>query len=230
MAGVELKSVNICDGLSLFEVAERLSEEHSVGRPALDYGVLHEVLEELRADAGWKPSQQSFLQLSYDPRLADDPRKASGQQRFLEAIGRTQFKVDPIDFRSLYVSVAPGIDPKQLNVRPVQSIASRLAYTVGRLARHKDAQVLIVTHGYELAYPLIQMKRAAPGARVALAHFEAYIDRRWMHAREELQAEGVELFYMDDFIDELFNLNIHTEPEPPRRERTPEGADGLGAL
>jgi len=194
-----ITDANIVDGLSLFDAGERFAQNYGLERTSLDYSKLHQTIESLRTKNGFRPSQHSSLPISFDT-------KSAGQQRFLQAIERTQFEVDPVDYRDLYVSLPPGMQPKESHDRPVSSFASRISYVLGRLSRHESSHIVVVSHSYELLWPLSQVKAANPKSKVAVAYFEALLDFRWQYSGIKSQDCPVEFFPLDEFTEELFGI------------------------
>ncbi len=211
-----LTDVNIVDGLSLYDAGERFAQNYGLERTSLDYSKLHQIIERLRLQNGYRPSQNSSLPISYDP-------KSAGQQRFLTAIERTPFEVDPVDYRDLYVSLPPGMQPKESQERPISSFASRISYALGRLSRHASTHILVVSHSYELLWPLSQVRAANPQSKVAIAYFEGLLDFRWQYSGIKSQNGPIDFFPLDEYTEELFGIEPRfgsATPSPLNRPST----------
>lgn len=193
------RDVNLVDGLSLYEAGDRVRQLFSVDKAPLNYTVLHRLLSELREEHGFRPAQHSSLPISYDP-------KSDAQNRFLSAIGRTPFEPDPVDYRDLYVSLPPGTTPKDSDDRPIASFASRISYVLGRLSRHSDPHIIVVTHSYEMLWPLQNIMIHNPAARIGICYFEKLMDFRWQYAHIDDADSEVAFFPLDKHMPELFGL------------------------
>lgn len=193
-----LRDVTLADGISLFEAAEQLRACYDEEKLTLQYQPLHGVVEKIRDTAGWRPSQHSSLAVSVDPR-------SSGQQRFLSALLKSPFEPDPVDFRELYPSLPPGRQPSDATSKPVGTFASRLSYVLGRLSRHTDPHVLVISHCFELYWPLANIRLHHPKARVGIAYFSSLLDIRW---QQQLSAANcpVEFFPLDEHIEAVFGI------------------------
>jgi hypothetical protein len=145
-------------------------------RPQIDFNALAAILARIRVDWQWAPTDQLPVAVaSLDP-------NSEGQQRFAEALKR-YFIVDASHYRDNFVSTPPGRHPseffdKEKGLRPVVSVASRLAYTLGRMAVHAAPEILVVSHSFELHYPLSHLAKKHPG-KVGLAYFASVLDHRW---------------------------------------------------
>lgn len=193
-----LRDVTLADGISLFEAGEQLRVLYEEDKLTLQYPALHEVIEHLRRVADWRPSQHSSLAVSVDPR-------SSGQQRFLSALQKSPFEPDPVDFRELYPSLPPGRQPGDFPAKPMGTFASRLSYVLGRLSRHPDPHVLVISHCFELYWPLTNIRMHHPRARVGVAYFSSLLDIRW---QQHLKAPGcpVEFFPLDQHVEAIFGI------------------------
>lgn len=196
--------VNIVDGLSLYQAGERVKQDFDLEKAPLNYTALHRVLGEIRQANGFRPTNDSSLPISYDP-------NSVAQQRFLTAIEQTKkFDIDPVNFRELYVSLPPGMTPRDVkdsDDKPIASFASRIAYVLGRLSRHSDPHILVVTHCYEVLWPLQNLKLINHSARVGVAYFDKFLDYRWQYARLDTSDSPVQFFSLDKHMPELFGID-----------------------
>lgn len=200
----KLSKVDLIDFVAFREGTDVIAAGEE--RVQIDFPALKDVITNIRVDPtwkaeGWVPAQLQIALLSIDT-------KSEGQQRVVEALGRN-FSVDPSYYRDNSVSAPPGRHPSEIfdrekGQRPIFSVASRLAYAVGRLSCHPDPQVLVVTHCFELFYPLTHLARSNPNARVGLAFFASLLDQRWKHAGLFDADFGVRFFDLDPFASRIF--------------------------
>jgi hypothetical protein len=214
------RDVDIVDGLSLYQVGERVKQLFNLEKAPLSYTALHDVLKRTREQHGFRPAEHSSLPISYDP-------KSDAQGRFLTAIERTEFEPDPVDYRDLYVSLPPGTTPKDSDEKPIASFASRIAYVLGRLSRHSDPHILVVSHCFELFWPLQNIMLQNPGARVAIAYFEKFADFRWQYAHVNGAEGAVRFFPLDANIPELFGIDRYDTDDRSTQGRQRKEVRGL---
>jgi hypothetical protein len=135
-----------------------------------------------------------------------DP-KSDMQGRFIAALERFGYTVDPVDFRHAFVSMPPGRHPGDDGERSVISVASRISFLAGLLARSNDAQLLVVTHSFEVFPALQELARRTPNGRVGIAYFSSLIDFRFRSTglldNKPLQG-GVQFYDLEDALPELF--------------------------
>ena len=169
-----MQHVNVIDCTSLFQAADVLAEREGVQRITFDYQALKDHLADLRVREHWPRSNLELALVSVD--LQSEP-----QGRFVTAIERLGFTVDRIDFRDAFVSMPPGrlVRERDSNERSVVSVSSRIAYLAGLLARHQDADLLVVSHAFELYAPFTDLAQRWTNGRVGLAYFSSLIDFRY---------------------------------------------------
>ena len=200
MTSGSLCDVNLVDGQSLYDAGEYFAKLHSLDRASLDYTKLHTCLADIRKQKSLRQAQDSTLAISVD-------KRSSNQQRFISALERTPFDIDTVDFRDLFASNPPGVQPKESEERGVNTFAPRFAYVLGRLSRHEQAQIVIVSHAYELMWPMMDFKRANPNARIAIAYFKNLMDFRWQYSGLGTSDCPIEFFPLDEYVDELFGID-----------------------
>jgi hypothetical protein len=169
-----MQHVNVVDCPSLFYAAEVLAEREGVQRLTFDYQALKDHLSELRARERWPRA-------SLDLALVSTDLHSESQGRFVTALERLGFTVDRIDYRDAFVSMPPGrlVRERDSNERSVTSVSSRIAYLAGLLARYEDADLLVVSHSFELYAPFLDLGRRLSAGRVGLAYFSSLIDYRY---------------------------------------------------
>jgi hypothetical protein len=142
-----------------------------------------------------------------DLALVSIDTKSDTQGRFIAALERFGYTVDPIDFRHAFVSMPPGRHPGDDGERSIISIAPRIAYIAGLLASSPDAQLLVVSHSFEIVAPLQDLARKAQKGRVGIAYFASLIDFRFKTSGlldRNLRQGGVEFFDLEESLPELF--------------------------
>lgn len=191
----------ILDGSSLFEACETTAERFGRDRITLDYARLHERLEALRKEAGWRESKLNTILLAMDP-------NSEGQQRFQSMVRHSGFEPHVVYYRDAFVSLPPGRSPSEITSKPMISLAARVAYIVGLMARHPDPHLLVATHSFELCGPLVDLKQRVPDGRVGLAYFGSLLDYRWRAAGLTDGELGVEFFDLDPFARDLLGVDL----------------------
>lgn len=212
--------VALLDMHSLREATDVLVSEERV---SIDFGNLKSILENVPAAhkweaRGWVDTELHIASLSIDT-------KSEAQQRLSEALGR-HFEVDESYYRDNFVSTPAGRHPaevfdKEKGLRPFISLAPRLAYAIGRLSRYDEPQVLVVTHCFELFYPLVHLAQSNQGARVGLAFFSSLLDHRWKQAGLLTEGSPIDFFDLDPFASQILGGIQLTERRaaqpPPKR-------------
>jgi hypothetical protein len=215
--------ITLIDVASLREAAEVFPAGEE--RVQIDFGAFSDRLVQARrswqAD-GWVDAERTVAVASLD-------LKSEGQQRFADALKR-HFIVDVSYYRDNFVSTPPGRHPseffdKEKGVRPIISLAPRLAYTIGRLSCSLDPQVLIVSHAFELSYPLLDL--ANRKAKVALAYFASLLDHRWKLAGLFESESPIRFFDLDPHVTELIGGIDLTKT---REAQLSNKREGLGSL
>jgi hypothetical protein len=145
--------------------------------------------------------------------VSTDP-SSDAQGRFLTALERIGYEIDRVNFREIFVSMPPGRFPPTIAERTagdrnrgLVSMAPRIAYLAGLLSNHKDSQLMVVSHAYELFMPLqdLASRVNGSGGHVGLAYFGTLLDHRYRQTGiiESGIADGVEFFDLDPHISEL---------------------------
>lgn len=196
------KHVNLIDCSSLLEAGESIASAEASNRVQVEYPKLFETLQTIRSQQQWAPADVSIALVSAN-------EESESQQRFTAMLSRSGFETDVSSYRDNYVSVPPGRRPsdfynQEKGQRPLVSLSSRIAYALGVLARWPDAQIVVVSHAFELYWPMHNFLQRNPGAKVALAYFPGLLDHRWKQARLDtkihfLDLEEAELFGGMDF-------------------------------
>jgi hypothetical protein len=145
-----------------------------------------------------------------------DP-KSDNQGRFTTALERIGYTIDRIDFRQAFVSMPPGRHPGDEGERSIISVAPRITYLAGLLSRTPDAQLVVVSHSFEILPALQDLARRANKGGVGVAYFSSLIDFRFRTAglldpKPTLQ-RGVQFFDLEDTLPELFGGSSISTPE-----------------
>jgi len=206
----------IVDAASLFDASEVIAERISRSKVTIDYSKLRECLDSLRRQHGWRPASPNTIVLSIDP-------NSEGQRRFQDMLRHAGFEVDVVHFRDTFVSVPPGRSPNEMSSKPIVSLAPRIAYVAGLMARFDDPQLLVISHGFELYGPLIDLRRRLASSRVGIAYFGSLLDYRWKLAGLFDGKLDVEFFDLDLHSDDLLGVDL-----VGRTGVAPDARNGLG--
>jgi hypothetical protein len=191
--------INVIDCASLFSVADATAKLHDTQRYNLNYTALRQRLVEARKEFGFAPAETDLAIVSVDP--GSDP-----QRRFVDALGKMGYEVDPVDFHDAFVSLPPGQLPgEDSGYRSIISFATRIAYLAGLLAKSPDSQLLVVTHSFDVYWPLQQLARRLTRGGVGLAYFSSMLDYRWRRALASQSGSGANVKWFD-LQDSLFEL------------------------
>jgi hypothetical protein len=200
----------IVDAASLFDACEVIAERVGRSKVTIDYAKLRMALDSFRRDKGWRVSSLNTILLSVDP-------GSEGQQRFQAMLKHAGFEPDVVHFRDTFVSVPPGRSPNEMSGKPVVSLAPRISYIAGLMARHPTAQLLVVSHSFELFGPLTDLRHRMPDGKVAIAYFGSLLDYRWKAAGLFDGKVDIEFFDLDAFGDELMGVDLGTRPSTTRK-------------
>jgi hypothetical protein len=192
--------INAIDCASLFSVQDATAKLHDVQRYNFNYAGLRQKLAEARRHLGFAPAETNLAIVSLDP--ASDP-----QRRFVDALGKMGYEVDPVDFHDAFVSLPPGQLPGEgSGYRSVISFAPRVAYMAGLLAKSPDSQLLVITHSFDVYWPLQQLASRLTRGGVALAYFSSLLDYRWRRVFAPQSPSGTSKVKFHDLQDSLFEL------------------------
>jgi hypothetical protein len=116
-------------------------------------------------------------------------------------------QVDPVDFHDAFVSLPPGQLPGEgAGYRSIISFAPRIAYMAGLLAKSPESQLLVVTHSFDVYWPLLQLAQRLTRGGVALAYFSSMLDYRWRRVFASQPSSGGNKVRFYDLQDSLFEL------------------------
>ena len=191
----------VVDGASLFDAADAIGERFGRAKITIDYTRLHKRLQELRQLSGWHPSTINSIVLSMDP-------SSEGQQRFQSMLRHSGFEPDVVYFRDAYVSLPPGRNPSDAAAKSAVSLAPRIAYIAGLMARFPTSEFLVVSHSYELCGPLVDLAERMQRGRVGLAYFGSLLDYRWRLAGLMEKKLPIDYFDLDEFGQELIGVDL----------------------
>ncbi len=194
-----MRRISVCDCPSLFSASEAIAKRFDQQRASLDYGALKRQMAAIRGQVGWGPSEMDLAIVTADT-------KSDNQVRFLAALERFGYTVDCVDFRHAFVSMPPGRHPGDDGERSIVSVASRISFLAGLLARSPDAQLLVVTHSFEVFSPLQELARRTPKGRVGIAYFSSLIDFRFRTTGflDNRSPQGVQFYDLEESLPELF--------------------------
>lgn len=190
----ELQDINFVDCNALLEATEAVAAAERIDRVQFSYPALKNVLRSFRS-GDWRRSQLDIALVSAD-------RSSEGQQRFAAMLDREGFEADVSYYRDNFVSLPPGRQPADLfdpekKQRPLISLATRISYSLGLLARHPAPQVLVVSHSFEMYWPMLNFVERNPAARVGLVFFGSLLDYRWKHTGVLDSDSPVKFFNLD---------------------------------
>lgn len=192
--------ISVYDCPSLFASTEAIAKRFDQQRATLDYNALHRQIADIRSRDGWGPAEMDLAIVSVDP-------KSENQGRFIAALDRIGYTIDRVDFRQAFVSMPPGRLPGEDGERSIISVAPRITYLAGLLARSPDAQLLVVSHSFEVFAALQDLARRANRGRVGIAYFSSLIDFRF-RATGLLDPRppvgGVRFYDLEESLPELF--------------------------
>lgn len=199
----------IVDAASLFDASEVIAERVGRSKVTIDYSKLREVLDSLRVKNGWRPASFNSIVLSVDP-------ASEGQQRFQAMLRHSGFEPDIVHFRDSFVSVPPGRsidevfkrDEAGSKPKTIVSLAPRIAYIAGLMARHADSQFLVVSHSFELFGPLTDLSQRLNKGKVGIAYFGSLLDHRWRAAGLLDEKLGIRFFDLDQEGGTLLGIDI----------------------
>ena len=202
----------VFDGASLFDAAEAISERFGRSRITVEYSKLRQRLDAFRADAGWRPATVNSVILSIDPR-------SEGQQRFEAMLRHSGFEPDVLYYRDAFVSLPPGRSPNDGGPRSPVSVAARVAYIAGLMARYPATQFIVVTHSFELHGPLTDLAQRNAEGKVGLAYFASLLDFRWRLAGLLDGNLGITFFDLDPYGQELVGIDLVGKEHEPGDSR-----------
>lgn len=195
-----MNRISVVDCPSLFASTEVVAKRFDQKRATIDYSVLHRRVASIRNQDGWSPAEMDLAIVSVDP-------KSDNQGRFTAALERIGYTIDAVDFRHAFVSMPPGRLPGEDGDRSIISVAPRITYLAGLLARSPEAQLLVVSHSFEIFAALQDLARRANKGRVGIAYFSSLIDFRF-RATGLLDPRpavgGVRFYDLEDSLPELF--------------------------
>jgi len=191
----------VVDGASLFDAAEAIGNRFGRSKVTVDYTKLNERLADLRRQEGWSTATVSTILLSIDP-------NSEGQQRFQTMLKHAGFEPDVVYFRDVFVSLPPGKSPADTSAKSTVTLASRLTYIAGLMARHPSSAFLVVTHSFELYGPLLDLAERLDQGKVGLAYFGSLLDYRWRLAGLMDGKLGIKFFDLDPYGQELVGVEL----------------------
>lgn len=202
----------LVDAASLFDACEVIAERFGRSKVTIDYIRLRETLNALRRERGWRVSSLNTILLSVDP-------GSEGQHRFQAMLRLAGFEPDTIHFRDSFVSLPPGRSPSEMSGKSISSLASRIAYIAGLMARHSDTQFLVVSHSFELFGPLTDLRRRLENGKVGIAYFTSLLDYRWRVAGLFDGKLDIEFFDLDSHGEALLGADLASRPSASAESR-----------
>ncbi len=197
------QNVNLVDCNSLLEAGDSIAAAERLDRVQIEYSKLRALLISERTKKQWAQTDVSIALVSAN-------EESEGQQRFTTMLTRSGFETDVSSYRDNYVSLPAGRKPadfydqnKDKRERPLVSLAPRITYALGLLARYSEPQVIIVSHAFELYWPMLNFAQRNERARVGLAFFGSLLDYRWKQGGLFDSENPIEFFDLDDHSAEL---------------------------
>jgi hypothetical protein len=132
------------------------------------------------------------------------------QQRFVDAVRHAGFDVDTVDFRETFPSTPPSLTRREAEARLSPCFSTRIAYIGGLLARHMEASLLVVGHGFELYAPLLDLSYRL-NRRVGLAYFKTLLEYRWQRVDAVSNPNGdsgMKFFDLDPYCKDIFGIDL----------------------
>ena len=203
----------VVDGASLFDAAEAIGDRFGRSKVTVDYTKLNERLANLRSLAGWNPATVSTILLSIDP-------SSEGQQRFQSMLKHAGFEPDVVYFRDAFVSLPPGRSPADASAKSTVSLASRITYIAGLMARYPSSEFLVITHSFELHGPLLDLADRLNQGKVGLAYFGSLLDYRWRLAGLMDGKLNINFFDLDPYGHELVGVELVAKASDPQQFRS----------
>jgi len=202
----------IVDAASLFDACEVIAERLDRSKVTIDYTKLRDTLDSLRRERSWRPATLNTIILSVDP-------GSEGQHRFQTMLRHAGFEPDTVHFRDSFVSLPPGRSPSEMNGKSIVSLAPRIAYIAGLMARHSDPQFLVVSHSFELFGPLTDLRQRLREGKVGIAYFSSLMDYRWRVAGLFDGKIDVEFFDLDPHGSALLGVDLAVRPSASAEAR-----------
>lgn len=194
---------NVTDASSLFGAVDAINERFPQrdSRKNLDYTALANCLARIREDANWNKAALNSIVISIDP-------NSEGQIRFESMLTHSGFETDRVFFRDAFVSLPPGLSPRDSSYDSLISLAPRISYVAGLMGRYDRPELLVVSHAFELCGPLTDLARRKPNGRVGIAYFGSLMDYRWRMAGLMEGDLNIEFFDLDEFGREIFGVDL----------------------
>jgi len=197
-------SLNLIDTHWLFRVIENLKTAE--GRTvSLNYRELLRVLADYRRANGFGVADESIAPAAVDPR-------SESQQRFVEALRQIGLVVDPVDYRTTFVSHLPQ---DERGDRPAASLGQYLSYVMGLVANRTNPEIVVVTGAFDVYLPLLDFANRR-GGKAAVAFFRRYLDPRWVEIARLGERDGVVPFIdLEPMAEALLGFNLRSmSPDP----------------
>jgi hypothetical protein len=207
------REVVLIDGASLHHVMDAIAVSQEKGQVRLDFSAMHQVCLRCLAALRGNRREEAARRGKADPRekamrrpgqdlepvdslpemrlyTAIDPG-SDAQKRLAQSWEAAGFTFVGIDFRAS----SPSPSPKDPAGRaPTSDMAIPIAYALGTLRRFESVKVLVVSHAFGLAMPLLDLK--SNDRVVGLACFKTYLDLRW-HQRRAIGLGDDEIPFFD---------------------------------
>jgi len=191
-----MKSVTLIDCCSLNGALKAIRNRTGNNILRIDYTALFKALENLRKTWQWAPSK--FTQIL----VPKDSYPSEGFDKFvnmLRKIGYLVYVVDTVEaIRSASVCSSTFQTP---------SMSARMAYTMGEIAANQDMQLMVVSHEFEMWYPLYRASSRL--SKVGLAYFGSLLDYRWAgHGLFEDQMPTIHFMELDCYKKKIFGTDL----------------------
>lgn len=151
-------NITIIDGLSFKSLVENTKNVK------VNYQNLKMALEIIRNKNNFLPSDRYDLFTSINPRN-------DGEKLFIKYLSKIE--INPIVFREKNSSISPPLF-WDLN-RSFNSMVNKIAYTLGLLSKYPKANILVVSHCFELCEIIEDLERKIPGSVLGICFFHSYL-------------------------------------------------------
>lgn len=153
---------------------------------------------------------QSLLPGAKGVLMSSVDQESDKSRRFTESVSET---TDLLVYAEHYVRAYHPLPPGKCPTHePVQSMASRICYVLGRLSAQDKPKVLVFSHSFDVFWALATLKKQQPEAEVGMAFFSRLWDHRITTQIKE--KHDVAFFKLDEHAEDFFNL--------PKQHYTPE--------
>lgn len=201
----EMQSLLVHNCASNYELESYLHERYEV-ECKFNFTFAAQHYEDLLRAARWPPPDAMIALAS--GRSEEQGSTKVGNPRFRRMLESAGFQPVFADYRSLYPSLPVGQVPATSGHKPRISFTTRIAYILGLLARHPHPQVVVFSHEFDVHWPMLELMRRRPDARVAVAYFGSMLDTRWSKAGLGKDDYPIRFFDLDPVSKDLIGVDL----------------------